>query len=422
MQALDTPYPLKQKFYRIIIPILILITVGIGVIMGNGSSWLIQTIYLELSEKRASVIDRALSHDNGDMWQALQLSRDPKALFLTPKGGELFESLEKEVRELGLLHIKIYGEEGLILYSSEAEEIGRFDNSKGYQSALQGERMLVAKTLEDGTDLYELYIRVPNNSAQTVMELYEPVGYLNRLVMRVLILAILVPVVILLILGAIMSRLVVFAQKDINYRTKLIAEFRMRLESLVSDEAVSTIRSSSGQDKITSRRTQVTILFSDIRGFTDFCETQSPEDVVDFLNQSHSIVINTLGQYQGDVDKLIGDAVLAYFQGDDAQARALKAAQEIMEKMDSANLARGIGIGVYSGDVVLGTIGAASRMDFTLIGDSVNIASRLCSAASVGEIVIDEKSFVAAAGDQAHLKDSLKIRGRATCIDVCRIK
>ena len=120
-----------------------------------------------------------------------------------------------------------------------------------------------------------------------------------------------------------------------------------------------------------------------------------------------TIMVGAITRAGGDVDKLIGDAVLARFQGADAEARAIGAAREAIRLLDQADLPRGVGIGIYTGEVISGTVGSADRMDFTVIGDTVNLAARLCTAASRGEIVADTDT-VTAAGDANHRGPKLR--------------
>lgn len=418
--SFESPYPLQSRFRKIILPSLLFLTVLIGFIMSNGSSWLTETIYLEISENRASVIHRALSDKDHQAWEDLQVSTTPNDLYATAKGKHLLHTLRDEVKELGLSHLKVYGHDGLLLYSSEEEQIGTFDPSTGYMNALKGIRTLVEKSLSDGQKLYELYVKVPDAKHPIVMELYEPVDYLDKITLKVITPATIVPVGVLVFLAFGMSKLVHHAQADINYRTDLLAEFRGRLQRLVSNEAVETIRFSTGKGDVASRRIRATILFSDVRGFTGFCENETPESVVSFLNQSLGIMIDAVRDNDGDVDKMIGDAVLAHFQGEGAEERALKAAHQAMTKTKDANLPRGIGIGIYSGDVVVGTVGAANRMDFTVIGNTVNIASRLCSAANEGEIVIDQDSIRASMIAQTGQMESIQVKGREQPLTIMR--
>jgi hypothetical protein len=141
----DHPYPLANKFYRIVLPGIILLTIIISLLMGQGSKWLIEKIYLELSEKKSATIDRALKEKDTLTWQIIQTSSDPLAAYQTPKGKIVLQKLRDEVNELGLAHLKIYAKNGLLIYSSEEDDIGKFDISAGYNSALAGVRNLVNK-------------------------------------------------------------------------------------------------------------------------------------------------------------------------------------------------------------------------------------------------------------------------------------
>lgn len=419
---LEDPYPLSTQFRRMVLPGLAILIVVIAITFGMGSRFLVEEIYLILSEARALTIDRALTDKDPEGWSNLQQSHDPLSFFKSSQGQQLKPTLRGEITELKLSHLKIYGDEGLLLYSSDESQIGDSDRSQGYVDAREGNSNLLQKQMQDGSKLYELYVRIPQNPHHIVMELYEPIDYLDNLSLEIIIPAILFPVGVLIFIGLVMRHLVYRAQLDINNRTDLIREFRTKLQRFVSQEAVSSVRSSIGSGDVESRRIRLTILFSDIRGFTSFCEAEAPETVVSFLNQSLAIVINAVSQNQGDVDKMIGDAVLAYFQGADAEKRALQAAQEAMQQMQQTPLARGIGIGIYTGDVVLGTIGAADRMDFTIVGDSVNVASRLCSAAQENEIVIDQQSYRKATGIAQDEFESLNVKGKQQALLVKRIR
>ncbi|SCA55899.1 putative Adenylate/guanylate cyclase [Candidatus Terasakiella magnetica] len=418
----EAPYPLQNRFRRIILPSLLFLTVLIGFIMSNGSTWLTEKIYLEISENRAAVIHRALSEKDHQAWENLQVSNTPNEIYDTAKGEHLLHTLRDEVKELGLSHLKVYGQNGLLLYSSEEAQIGTLDLSKGYLNALNGVRTLVEKQRPDGHKLYELYVKVPDTTHPIVMELYEPVDYLDGITLKVIIPATLIPVSILVLLALGMNRLVRHAQADINYRTDLLNEFRLRLQRLVSNEAVETIRSTTGKGEVASRRVRASILFSDVRDFTDFCERETPENVVAFLNQSLGIVIEAVREQGGDVDKMIGDAVLAHFQGEKAEERALKAAKKALEDTKMSNLPRGIGIGIYTGDVVVGTVGATNRMDFTVIGDTVNVASRLCSAAEQGEIVIEGHEEHIMSKQYSHNVEQITVKGREEPLNISRYK
>ena len=233
-------------------------------------------------------------------------------------GRALLAELTREVRELDLLHLKIYSASGTIQFSTDAGQIGTQDRSSAFVAATErGASSVVHKTSQDGSALYELYVLVPvPGNAPAVFELYEPVDHLNVLLWRAGIAAAGVPSAILIALMLGMTRLVMLAQKNIDSRAALVTELRARLERLLSGAASQAVHDSvSAGGIIKSSRTRCTILYSDIRSFTSFVEANEPERVVQFLNQTMTIIVGAITRAGGDVDKLIGDAVLARFQG-----------------------------------------------------------------------------------------------------------
>jgi adenylate cyclase len=141
---------------------------------------------------------------------------------------------------------------------------------------------------------------------------------------------------------------------------------------------------------VQSRRAS-TVLFTDIRGFTAYSETVSPERVVAMLNRLLQAQADVVERYGGDIDKYVGDELMAVFEGDDAEARAVRCAIEMIEAVDQQRTEgepMRVGAGISRGEVVHGPIGSKNRQDFTVIGDVVNIGARLCSAADGGEVIV----------------------------------
>jgi adenylate cyclase len=141
--------------------------------------------------------------------------------------------------------------------------------------------------------------------------------------------------------------------------------------------------------KLGGTRTEVTILLTDIRNFTSISELMDPWDVVELLNSYFPGMINIIFRHQGMVDKFIGDSILAVFgvpvPREDDPLRAVRAALEMQSGLQAINKRRArkrqktleIGIGITSGTVISGNIGSERRMDYTVIGDPVNLAARL---------------------------------------------
>lgn len=133
----------------------------------------------------------------------------------------------------------------------------------------------------------------------------------------------------------------------------------------------------------------VTVFFSDIRDFTKFSEGHTPEEVVEMLNEYFQIMVKIINEHGGVVDKFIGDAIMAVWGAPQAHERdpqnAVKACLEMrkaLEKLNEARIGRGktpirIGMGLHRGEAISGTIGSSERMEYTVIGDTVNQASRI---------------------------------------------
>ncbi|GIX46851.1 MAG: adenylate/guanylate cyclase domain-containing protein [Candidatus Tectimicrobiota bacterium] len=141
-------------------------------------------------------------------------------------------------------------------------------------------------------------------------------------------------------------------------------------------------------------RQEVTVLFADIRGFTAFSERFSPEEVLNQLNALLRIMVDCTFAHEGTLDKFIGDAILVLFNAPlsqpDHTRRAARTAWAIQEGLRDHPSGRQVGIGIHRGEAVVGRVGTPQRMEYTAIGSTVNIASRLCSAARGGQIVVSE--------------------------------
>jgi adenylate cyclase len=132
---------------------------------------------------------------------------------------------------------------------------------------------------------------------------------------------------------------------------------------------------------LTGDRIMVTIMFTDIRGFTAFCEAKDPVEVVDLLNAYMRTMVSIIVAHGGSVNKFIGDGILAVFSDRDDRAKpgdhALRAVRCGMEIVSKEVGAFKTGAGIHSGEVVIGNVGSSDKMEFTVLGDTVNLASRL---------------------------------------------
>jgi adenylate cyclase len=173
----------------------------------------------------------------------------------------------------------------------------------------------------------------------------------------------------------------------------------------VAREVVEEILKDPENLVLSGERRQVTVLFCDVRGFTPLSERLSPEEVVLLLNDFYTLMIETTFKYDGTLDKFLGDAVMAVFGAPmahpDHSARAIRTALAMREGITGLNERRArdgkeaisVGIGVSAGEAVAGTVGTEDRMEYTVIGDSVNLAARLESNAKPGQILISHPTY-----------------------------
>ncbi len=161
----------------------------------------------------------------------------------------------------------------------------------------------------------------------------------------------------------------------------------------------------SGALSLKGKRVKSTIFYSDIRGFTAMSETMSPEDIYNQLNEYFEEMVKIIFKYGGYVDKFIGDCVMAVFSApyqtpDDAKNAVLAAIeqQQRIAELAAKWSAQGrkvftVGMGINTGEVVMGNLGSSSRMNYTVIGDNVNTAARLYNVAKGGQIIISETTY-----------------------------
>jgi PAS domain S-box-containing protein len=167
------------------------------------------------------------------------------------------------------------------------------------------------------------------------------------------------------------------------------------------------------QLKLGGQRQEITILFADIRGFTQFSEPLPPEELVDILNEYLAVAADAIWQEEGTLDKFMGDAVMAIFNAPlpqpDHSLRAVRAALAMRAAMPRLHarlpevLRLQYGIGIHTGDAVVGNVGTEQQMNFTAIGDAVNLAKRLQENAAGGQILLSGAAY-------AHVRDKVKAK------------
>ena len=222
--------------------------------------------------------------------------------------------------------------------------------------------------------------------------------------------------------------LIALQQFYLNFRTqyRLKQQIKKQFEHYLDPRQVKQLQDNPDSLKLGGERKYCSFLFTDVRGFTSLSERLEPEEVTEIMNKALTIQANAVKKYGGMVDKYIGDAMMAIFNApvdvDMHEDRAILTAIEIKKQMAEANLGIDIGIGINSGDAVIGNMGSDTRFDYTAIGDAVNLAARMeSSCKEVGEdIVIAENTAL-----QTDIKlvklNPIKVKGKSKAIKIYTI-
>ncbi len=216
---------------------------------------------------------------------------------------------------------------------------------------------------------------------------------------------------------------------------------KLEMQKFVSGSTIKMIQKTVSTDVISvenkakpTERKELTMFFSDIRGFTAMSEKIDPQDVVDILNEYLDVQTNIIHEFHGDIDKFVGDEIVAIFEGEDMCINSIKAACEIQKRLKEMNQERRkkglasihVGIGINMGEVVRGSIGSRDRMDYTVIGDNVNLASRLCSAAGKDEIIVSKKVYQSIPENLNTFKfvrlEPIAVKGKEKPIEVFKVE
>ncbi len=221
-------------------------------------------------------------------------------------------------------------------------------------------------------------------------------------------------------------------ENAILHENKLKQErIKSNLERYVNSQLVEAILNEQGDISLAPAKMDITILFSDIRNFTSKCEELEPEKIVEYLNEYFTQMVEVIFSHGGTVNKFVGDMIVAMFGAPsrlvDSERRAIETAIEMQNRIKQIpvpwirqNFITGIGIS--SGEVVVGNVGSPQHMDYTAIGDKVNVASRLQSIAKGEQILVSRRIYDVT----KHLFEfkeigSIKVKGKKEAIEVFEV-
>ena len=217
-------------------------------------------------------------------------------------------------------------------------------------------------------------------------------------------------------------------------RIRQEALVRSNFERYFAPQLAARIATSPDAVKLGGEKRQVAVLFSDIRGFTPLSESMNPDEIAHLLTEYFTEMVECVFRHGGTLDKFIGDAVMAQWGAPigapDDPDRAMAAAIDMIRELEVLNVKwRGqgrpelqVGIGLTYGEVFAGNIGSEKRLEFTVIGDTVNTANRLCSAAEGGEILIsDEMRRALSKVPKLHARPPLDVKGKSNPVPIYSI-
>lgn len=212
------------------------------------------------------------------------------------------------------------------------------------------------------------------------------------------------------------------------------AQTRAQISRLIPASVVEQVIKGELTIEKGGRLSEVTMLFSDIRGFTTMSDGRPAQEIVNTLNEYFEVMVEVLFQHSGTLDKFVGDEIIALFGApialDDAPFKAVACSLAMLHALEDLNRTRAaenqapirIGIGINTGNVITGAIGSNRALQYTAIGDAMNVASRLVNVASQGEVIISESTYRAVAGRvEATALPPVRVKGKADQLKVYRV-
>lgn len=202
--------------------------------------------------------------------------------------------------------------------------------------------------------------------------------------------------------------------------TRLVMHGPSNVNPLLCSACFGQIRKSPGGAEI-----PVSVLFADIRGSTGLAERTSAKEFRQLVERFYRRAATAIDDHDGIVDKFLGDGIMALFipviTGEQLAERAIAAGEAVLRAVDHPELVAGgvrVGVGVHAGDAFVGAIGSADRLDFTALGDTVNVAARLGSLAGAGELFVSAAAWAAAGREASTARRSVALSGRTEPLEV----
>ncbi len=212
------------------------------------------------------------------------------------------------------------------------------------------------------------------------------------------------------------------------------AQTRAQISRLIPPSVVEQVLKGELVIEKGGRASEVTMLFSDIRGFTTMSDGRPPQEIVNTLNEYFEVMVDILFQFSGTLDKFVGDEIIGLFGApipiEDAPFKAVACALAMYQALEEFNRTRAaenqpplrIGVGINTGNVITGSIGSTRALQYTAIGDAMNVASRLVNVAGSGDIIISEDTYRHLTGRiECKQLPPVKVKGKAEELKVYKV-
>lgn len=422
----DQPFPLKKYYF---------LYGGIGSVLFY---ILLFTLFVH-AERAALYKEYTVSVSD----KAKRLYLDLKRNFLKPHNlsiedlrnitPEQRQVLRKEIKDMvnidfSLAQIKLFTSDGITLYDhSVPENEGKpYDarHEEGFIAASRGSIASDVEVSDTGQRLMEAYLpilKTNSNKVISILEIYEDVTRFENQVQQALQDALLLPTCVFIIFNLVLYLIIVKADRIITERTNLLITIRKNMEKYLSQSAVQELwlAVSEKRELFQGEKKSIVILFSDIRGFTSYSEKTEPEIVVKNLNKIFQLQEKIVLHHGGVIDKFVGDEMMVTFPAG-SETNGVTAAIEILQSIqDDPDVHLSIGIGLHSGEAVVGSIGTENRKDYTSIGDTINVGARICVACPADSLMISSDAYKGLNEDLKklfHTSKDLSLKGKSELV------
>jgi len=366
---IGTPFPLLRTFLLLLLPVIIISSVGLVFTLNSAISASAEKLF---AEQEIRLVQTMLLADG---------------LFegASPPSAPVLSELRKEMAETGLTCLLVLDQSGgRIAELANNADCGSLDTATFEGLTATGAATLKEDIVLPGHWTSLGVVALPRSGKIVSLAATRRSGVLESAISRLT--GFWTKVFASLLFVSVLATGVVIAkaQRTLDRQASYVRGVHLRLQRFLS---VSAVRNAIN-DETSATRFEAVVMFLDLRDFSSFAEGAPPSDVADLIDAFVTAVAGAVSRHDGEIDKIIGDGIMAFFEGEDADDHAVAAAAESIEACHS--LARHPGVGLYRGEVIAAALGAGKRADFTILGRTVNLAARLCALSGENEITMSQ--------------------------------